>query len=197
MRAIILFLFLIPLISSLDIILNCPKEVFLEEEFECEIFFKNNYLSHDVKLNILGEEKTISQIWEGNYWSRSDWYAKELINGQKTIVRLKINKNFIGIAKGFFKVRSPKDNKIVHEEEFEINIKERPNIPKNVSILPKKELVLNSKDIKTENLVFLQDKNFLFYFGIIFLAVISGILYFVKTKNGRRKFKEDTFGNYY
>lgn len=197
MKGIILFLFLLPLISSLTIILNCPKEVFLEEEFECEIFFKNNYLSHDVKLNIIGEEKTINQIWEGNYWSRSDWYAKELINGQKTIVRLKITKNFIGIAKGFFKVRSSKDNKIVHEETFEIELKEKPVFYKNLSLTTKKDIVLNSKDIKTQKSVFLQDKDFLFYFGIVFLAMVSGILYFVKIKNGRRKFEQDTFGNYY
>jgi len=181
----------------MNIDFSCPKEVFLEEEFECEILFDNNFLSYDVKLNLRGNETTINQIWNGNSWARSDWYVKELINGKKTFVRLRINKDFLGKSKGNLKIRFPKENKIIYEEEFEIEIKEFQTISKNISILSKKELVLNSKDIKTEKNVFLQDKNFLLYSGIVFLGIISGILYFIKTKNGRRKFKEDTFGNYY
>ena len=197
MRAVVLLIFLLPLCSSSKIILNCPEEVFLDEEFECEVLFKDNFLSYDVKLNLIGDGKTINRVWDGNDWSRSDWYVKDLINGNRTFIRIKLSKPFLGKSKGSFKIRSSKKNKVIHEEMFEIEVKEHQNTSKKSLNSIQDELVLNSKDIKTENIVLLQDKDFLLYFGIVSLGAISGTLYFVKIKNGRRKYKEDTFGNYY
>jgi len=197
MKFILILLLLLPLFSSLEIELSCPEEVFLSEEFECEIFFKDNFLSYDVKLNLIGNKTTINQIWQGDSWQRSDWYAKNLINGKRTFVRLKINKNFLGISKGSLKIKESKTNSLVYEKDFEILVKEETIPIKNFYKSSEKEILLNSKDIKTEKINFLLNKDFLSYSGIIFLGIIGGALYLIKNKNGRRKFKEDTFGNYY
>lgn len=195
MRLFLIFIFTLPLLYAAQIKLNCPEEIFIEEEFECEILFEKNFLSYDVKLTLVGNGSSVNQIWDGNSWQRSDWYVKNLINGEETFARLKIHKPFTGEAKGTLKIRESGGNKLFYEENFTIGLVKRPSPEIIYPPEMNEELLLNSKDIKTKKNTSYLDKNFLSYFGIVFLGIIAGSLYLIREKNGRRKFKEDTFGS--
>lgn len=190
MKYLLLLVLLFPLLSALSVDFECPKEVYLKEDFECRVFIEGNLLSYDLKLNLKGDGKTINQIWEGQFWQRSDWYAKNIINSEEAFIRLRINKPFLGESLGNVKIRNPKTNSIVYEEDFKVLIKEREKVNKYPQYI-----VLNSKDIKREKFLYFKDSDFLKYSGIVLLGIFIGTLYLYKNKNGRKRYKEDTFGN--
>lgn len=193
MKLFIFFIFLLPFLSSISVEFNCPKEVYIEEEFECKIFIKENYLSYDLKLNIKGDNKTVNQIWEGQSWQRSDWYAKNIINREESFIRLKINKPFLGKSFGNIKIRNSKTNSVIYEENFNIILKEYEKTNPPISTKPP-EIILNSKDIKREKMIYFEGNDFLKYSGIVLLGIFVGTLYLYKNKNGRKRYAEDTFG---
>jgi hypothetical protein len=191
MRIFFLLILLTGFISSLEVEFSCPDEVYLNEDFECEIFLEKNKLSYDVKITIKSEDKIINKIWNGNSFSRADWYAEKLINTEQTFVRLTLDKEFYGIVEGEIKLRDSSTKKIIYSDSFKINI---PKTEESI-LIEEKEIVLNSKGIKTERNIDLLDSKALKYSGLICLGLIAGVLYLIqgKNKNDRRNYKEDTF----
>ena len=196
-KLIVIFIFLIKLVSGADVDFSCPEKVYFDEDFECKIEIQKNKISYDVKIVIKVNESGINKIWEGNSWQRADWYAKKLVNSKETSARVKIDKEVYGKAKGQIKLRESISEKIIYEDDFGIEIikKEVPNKILENEEIELKEIKLNSKDIKTKNNTALLDTNTLKYAGLIFLGLFSGILYWIKEKrkNDRNKYKEDTF----
>jgi len=199
-KVVLILIFLLKFVSGMEIDFSCPDEVYFEEDFECEMDLAKNKISYDVKITIKNEEENINKIWEGSVWQRSDWYAKELVNSKETFIRLKIDKEIYGSAKGIIKLRKSSDKEIVYEEEFNLEIikKDTPfkeNLEKKSVETSQEEINLNSKDIKTKNYTGLLNTRTLNYAGLVFLGVFSGILYLIteKRKNDRRKYQEDTF----
>lgn len=198
----ILLIILIKFASCLEVDFSCPKEVYYNEDFECKIEISKNKLSYDGKITIKGDEKNINKIWEGTFFQRPDWYAKKLVNGEKTFARLKIDKEFYGEAKGEIKLREINSLKIVYEENFKINILQNKTIKEETEIEEEKETILeyteinlNSKDIKMKKSANLLENKTGKILILIFLGLFALLLYLrkEKIKNGKRDYKKDTF----
>ncbi len=203
----IILILLIKIVSSIEVSFSCPKEVYFNEDFECKIDILKNKMSYDGKITIKGDEKNINKIWEGTTWQRSDWYAKKLINGEKTFARIKVDKAFFGEANGEIKLRESTSQKVIYQENFKINIltnKTKEEIISNDSnesilesqiITENKEIKINSKDIKTKKSASLLENKPLGILILISLSLFTGLLYLrrEKIKNGKRNYKEDTF----
>jgi hypothetical protein len=119
---VILSVFLMPLVCSIDAKINCPDVVGFEEEFYCDIFVDEGGGVYDLKIYIRGDAGGINRIWDGNNWQRSDWYVKKAIEGDGDFRRkLIIHNNYNGKATGQFKLRSS-SGKIVFEDVFDIEV---------------------------------------------------------------------------
>lgn len=130
MRLLILLLitYTIPLVSTIEAELSCPKEVSFEEEFICKIDAKSVDNIYDVKIYIKTESSGINRIWDENIFRRADWYLREVIDKDGIYeIKLKIHREYNGVAVGEFKLRN-KGGRIVIDEMFEINIIKKTKI---------------------------------------------------------------------
>jgi len=118
----IFLILLIPLASSLDVDFSCPKSADYLDELSCFLEISNVTDVYDIKVYITGDAGGINQIYDGAEYRRSDWYLKEWINESGYYeVRLKIHKEYTGVASGEFKLRDS-SGKIEVFEIFEMDI---------------------------------------------------------------------------
>jgi len=93
-RVLILFalLFFLSSVSAINISIEYPSSVEIEEEFTIKInltdFPEDNY---DVKIDILQDEKRIARILNGGVWKSTFYYVNDIISpGQEEEFNLKI-----------------------------------------------------------------------------------------------------------
>lgn len=104
--------------SALEIDLDCPDEIFVDEEFECELEVSDGDGVYDVKIDLDGEKNSVLEIWDEELedWKSAYYYLKEAVkSGDKIDILLRISKD--GEYNGVLKLRQ--GSKI---ESFDIEI---------------------------------------------------------------------------
>jgi hypothetical protein len=104
------------LVSAVDIDFDCPEEIFVNEEFVCEleVFDGDDY--YDVKIELDQERNSILEVYDGEKWVSGYYYLKEFIeDGESEDVILRVSE--IGNHDGFLKLRQGSKR-----EFFEIEI---------------------------------------------------------------------------
>jgi len=121
MKKIIPVLFFLPLISAVEINLNCPEKVEVNQEFICILELKQAQGIYDVKIELTDKEETIAQIYDPQKgeWKSSYYYLYDFIEqDEEKEIEIKITKNINKKLDGILKLRQ--DSK---REFFEFEIK--------------------------------------------------------------------------
>lgn len=114
----ILAIFFIPFVFSLEVDYSCPEKVLEDEGFSCDIEIKDGEGSYDIKFEVKEEDKTLSRFWndEEDSWKSGFYYITSAIeSGEKKEFLFMIEEP--GKFKPLLKIR--KDSKI---ESFELDI---------------------------------------------------------------------------
>jgi len=104
MRYLVLILLMVSFVSSLEIDFDCPDEVFVDEEFECELEIFNGTGVYDVKVDLDGERNSALEIWDEDKddWKSGYYYLKEFIEDEgkeNILLRVSDYGNFDGVLK--------------------------------------------------------------------------------------------------
>jgi hypothetical protein len=123
----VLFIFLVPLVVSLEVSeVSCPQEVSFEEEFSCEVEITDLEDIYDLKFYITGDSGGINRIWDGETFVRADWYQKRFVEAEGVYtIKAIIHKEFDGEASGELKLRDSK-GKVAKEKPFTLDITHLP-----------------------------------------------------------------------
>ncbi|MBT6690157.1 hypothetical protein HN903_03680 [archaeon] len=91
LKIFIVLVFLIGFVSAVDVDLDCPNEVFVDEEFECEVEVSEGDARYDLKVEVDKERDSILRIWDGydGNWQSGYYYLKEFIEDDED-VKLKV-----------------------------------------------------------------------------------------------------------
>ncbi|MCK4650535.1 hypothetical protein KAT36_04900, partial [Candidatus Pacearchaeota archaeon] len=116
----ILLVIMTSFVLAIDIDFDCPDEIYVNEEFECELEIGAGDGEYDVKVDLDGERDSALRIWDGEVWKSGYYYLLEFIgNGDKKNVMLKVLET--GRYEGVLKLRQGDKR-----ESFDINMKVRP-----------------------------------------------------------------------
>jgi hypothetical protein len=214
MKRLILLFLLLPIISALEVNVDCPSKVQFNSEFECSINIPDNKIDYDVKIYIKTESGGINKIWVGENWQRADWYFKKGVTEEENKIKIIIHKEFYGDAFAEIKLRNSETQKVEYSEEVEIEIIKEANIKSEKTEEPpeeiittkaietkielqkevqKEEIVLNPKDIKTKNHLIELFQNNIMWILLVILGIFVGLMLLKKeNKNEFRKHKEHT-----
>lgn len=137
----IFILLLIQTILSLEIDFSCPKEVLINEEFECQIIIQNTTNTYDIKVEILNEKTNLAEIKDESTWKSAYYYLNEFISSnEEKNIQLKIIKNHTGKINATLKLRKGSFREFYN---FDIIIKENKN-----QIIKEKETKKETTQIK-------------------------------------------------
>ena len=104
MKYVLLFLLMIGFVSAVGVDFDCPEEVFVDEEFECELEVFDGDDCYDVKIELDQERNSILEVWNGEKWISGYYYLKEFIeDGTEENVLLRVSET--GDYDGFLKLR--------------------------------------------------------------------------------------------
>ena len=146
--------------SSLNATISCPSSVNFQEEFECKISV-DDAETYDLKLDILGNNERIAQIYDVA-WKSTYYYLLGFINNEEKTVKLKIIKEFNGNASYSLKLR--KDNVVKYSKDsfiFVNNVNnEENNIEEEIEVInevnnktEKENPIINKQETKPEVIV--------------------------------------------
>ena len=204
-RVLILFalLFFLTSVSAINISIEYPSSVEIEEEFIIKInltdFPEDSY---DVKIDILQDEKRVARILNYGVWKSTNFYVQNIISpGQEEEFNLKIIKG-IGNADIIIKTRKFQKTGIFKTfEGYEIEVVESTGEEEDKEEVSAKPLVITSKvvenktretihltpkDIKSEGNTFNLDKSNFAIFGFAGFCILILLLFILK-KNKYRK----------
>src|SRR3989344_7980229 len=105
---IFIFLLVIIIVSSKEILLDYPSEV--SQEFDIKLIlidFPDD--SYEVKLDIIGNGERIAHIFNGNSYQSTYYFVEGLINDGEGILKFKVVSDFEGAADISVKIRDSKD----------------------------------------------------------------------------------------
>jgi hypothetical protein len=119
MRWLILVLLVAGFVSGVEVDFDCPEEVFVDEEFVCELEVFDGSGVYDVKVEIDNERNSVLKIWDSdeNKWLSGYYYLKEFVRDEES-VRLKVLEE--GDYDGFLKLRQG-DRRDFFEIEMEVS----------------------------------------------------------------------------
>lgn len=121
-----LLILFIPFSSALNLTLNYPEKVILGEEVEFNLeILENSGEIYDVKIDIFGDGKRISRIFDGEKWQSSMYYVKDSIDLKETFL-LKIE-DYFGLGEILVKLRDSKE-KVLEFSGYKIEIEENEEI---------------------------------------------------------------------
>jgi len=101
---VLVFILLVEFVSAVEVDFDCPDEIFVDEEFYCdlEVFGGDGY--YDVKVELDQERNSVLKIWDGEKWLSGYYYLIEFIeDGGKENVMLLVSE--AGDYDGFLKLR--------------------------------------------------------------------------------------------
>lgn len=85
----LVFVLMIGFVGAVDVELSCPEDVFVDEEFECELEIFDGDGIYDVKVEVDSERNSILRIFDSGDWKSSYYYLKEFARDD-AVVLLKI-----------------------------------------------------------------------------------------------------------
>lgn len=89
MLKIMMFVLMLGFVSAVDVELNCPDDVFVDEEFECELEVFDGDGDYDLKIEIDEERDSALKILDNDEWKSGYYYLKEYVRDEE-VVKLKI-----------------------------------------------------------------------------------------------------------
>lgn len=81
---------MIGFVSGLEVDFDCPDEIFVDEEFECEVEVDDGDGVYDLKVDLEGERNSALEIWDGDAWKSGYYYLIGFIE-DKVDVRLRVS----------------------------------------------------------------------------------------------------------
>lgn len=78
-------LFLISFVSSLDVDLNCPSEVIVDEIVECSVEVVDGNGVYDLKIEADNKRDSVLKILDKEDWKSSYYYLKEFIQDEEKV----------------------------------------------------------------------------------------------------------------
>lgn len=211
---IVLMVFSLQNVLSQEIKVDIPEQIMVEEEFEIILNLENFEEDiYDVKIDIFGKGKRISKIFD-DVWKSSFYYIKDSIKDKQGKFLLKIE-SFVGKANIIIKIRNSngyvesfegyeiiikedleikedeeKDNEKKTIEKKEILTEDKIEIkkenPKNQELKP---IILNTKNIKTEDYTNISRKNKYAVYGFIGFCIFIISLFIIKKNKFKNEFE--------
>lgn len=120
MKYILLFLFMVGLVSAVEVNFDCPSSVNVNEEFRCSLEIFNGEEIYDVKVEIQKDGEDVVKIWndERGKWQSGYYYLQKFIGaGEKKSIKLGVEK--AGDYEGFLKLREGDSREFF---DFEIEV---------------------------------------------------------------------------
>ena len=113
-------------VYALDVQLNCPDEIFSDEETVCSLKVADfNATSYDIKFDILQNENRIGKIFDPakSSWKSCYYFIEDIIkNSESTEFKIKVSNYSNGSATGNLKLRDSTNEKTVFEKSYELNV---------------------------------------------------------------------------
>ena len=192
MRWMILLIFIIGIVSAVEIDFDCPDEIIEDEIFECELEVDSGDGFYDVKVELDKKRSSVLKIWDiDEGWKSGYYYLKEFIeDGGKENIKMKVSKK--GDYNGFLKLRQG-DKRNFFEIEMEVLKKEKVRVKaqevvasevvvgENLTFIKKSVITLNDAPTEeVEELIYVSSDykvlSYLPYVFAVFLIAIIGIL---------------------
>ncbi len=85
LNRVIVLIFLIGFASAVDVDLDCPDEVFVGEEFECEVEVEDGEAKYDLKIEVDEERDSVLRIWDSGDWKSSYYYLKGFVRRDEVV----------------------------------------------------------------------------------------------------------------
>ena len=85
----LVFVLLVGFVSAVEVELDCPDEIFVDEEFECEVEVFDGDGVYDLKVDVDGERNSVLRILDSGDWKSSYYYLTEFVRDDE-VVGLKI-----------------------------------------------------------------------------------------------------------
>lgn len=120
MKSILFALLLIPIVSGLNISADYPDVIYSNSEFEINVESDSAKI-FDIKIDVMGDGKRISRIFDGTKWASTIYYLAEGFS-EKGKYEIKIE-NYVGSAEMIIRLRE-KDGKVTAFGPYDINISE-------------------------------------------------------------------------
>jgi len=193
MKWMILILLVVGFASAVEMDVDCPDEVFVDEEFECSVEVWDGDGEYDVKVAFDEERNSVGEIWDDDEekWKSGYYYLKEFVeDGEEEDVKLIISEE--GDFDGVLKLRQGDVREFI---EFEIEVVEgeeeviEGEVEEAILIEEKKEVIIlgvEEAEIDSEisEVVYESRESFvlrnLSYVFIGILIFIIGILFWEK-----------------
>ena len=193
MKWMILILLVVGFASAVEMDVDCPDEVFVDEEFECSVEVWDGDGEYDVKVAFDEERNSVGEIWDDDEekWKSGYYYLKEFVeDGDEEDVKLIISEE--GDFDGVLKLRQGDVREFI---EFEIEVVEgeeeviEGEVEEAILIEEKKEVIIlgvEEAEIDSEisEVVYESRESFvlrnLSYVFIGILIFIIGILFWEK-----------------
>lgn len=86
MRYFVLMIVLISCASGLDVDLNCPRSVFVGEEFSCSVEVDDGDSEYDLKVEVDSSKSSALEILDGSEWKSSYYYLSEFVEDEEEVV---------------------------------------------------------------------------------------------------------------
>ena len=100
MKYILILLLFTSLVSSLEVDFDCPKEVLVEEEFECSFEILGSEEVYDVKVDITKDGSSVARIWDSEKkdWKSAYYYLNEF-SEDKVLLKITEGGEYGGLLK--------------------------------------------------------------------------------------------------
>jgi len=120
MKCVILVLLMIGFVAAVDVELNCPDDIFKDEEFECSVEVSGGEGVYDVKIDLDGERDSVLEMYNDGVWKSGYYYLIDVARGDdKVDVRLRVSEE--GEYDGELKLRDENGDREFFEIELEVS----------------------------------------------------------------------------
>lgn len=89
MKLLVLILLITGFVHAVDVDLDCPDDIYVGEEFECEVEVEDGEERYDLKIEVDEERDSVLRIWDGEDWKSGYYYLKDFVRDDE-VVLLKI-----------------------------------------------------------------------------------------------------------
>jgi hypothetical protein len=89
MLKIIVLIFLIGFVSAVEVEMDCPDDVFVDESFECELEVFDGDGVYDLKVEVDSKRDSVLRILDSGDWKSGYYYLKKFVRDD-AVVGLKI-----------------------------------------------------------------------------------------------------------
>lgn len=78
-------IFLMGIVSAVDVDMDCPDEIYAMEEFECGIEVEDGEGKYDLKIEVDDERDSVLRVWDGKVWKSSYYYLKNFVKKSEDV----------------------------------------------------------------------------------------------------------------